>query len=92
MLSRTCRLLAARPQQLAAARRMCSVDALKLPIETPVKENVRAPLSLATANSKELLQHKITKRIEQFQTRPGDVGNSAVQGDQTNNYLFLHFC
>jgi hypothetical protein len=59
---------------------MCSADALKLPIQTPVKESVRAPLSLATANSKELLQHKITKRIEQFQTRPGDVGNSAVQG------------
>lgn len=76
MLARTGGLLV-RPQLLA--RQMCSAGALKLPIEAPVKESVKSPLSLATANSKEVLQYKITQRISQFQSRPGDPGNSAVQ-------------
>lgn len=67
-----------RPQLVA--RSMCSAGALKLPIEAPVKESVKSPLSLATANSKEVLQYKVTQRVSQFQTRPGDPGNSAVQG------------
>ena len=78
-----CRKVVAGTNAPLVGRRMCTAAGLKIAVKSPLPDAVRAPLSLSTANSKEILKYKVNERIGQFQQRPGDTGNSAVQGMTT---------
>lgn len=46
---------------------------------TDLSEEALRTLSLSTANSKDLLKHKISQHVNKFKIHPSDTGSSAVQ-------------
>ena len=49
------------------------------PTDLPVQPAARVPLSLATANQKEITGHKVALSIKRFQAHATDVGSPSVQ-------------
>jgi len=56
-----------------------SIRIKNFPADLPVQPAVRAPLSLATANQKEITGHKVALSIKRFQAHATDVGSPSVQ-------------